>query len=79
MVVQEDVTMIVTTCNLIEGTQIKCEKYWPDESNHSMIGKKLDIGLTVTKCAQDVSLSPHLIIREFTVKDEHLSKSHQVK
>jgi hypothetical protein len=31
MVIQEDVTMIVTACNLVEGTQIKCEKFWPDE------------------------------------------------
>jgi protein tyrosine phosphatase len=32
MVVQEKVTLIVTTCNLVEKKVEKCEKFWPDSS-----------------------------------------------
>lgn len=50
MVIQEDVKMIVTTCNLVEGTRRKCEKFWPDtcsktESNFSHL---IDPEITVT-------------------------------
>ena len=31
MVVQENVTMIVSTCNLVEGKIQKCEMFWPDK------------------------------------------------
>ena len=30
MILYENVTLIVTTCNLVEKKIIKCEKFWPD-------------------------------------------------
>ena len=32
MVTQERVGLIVTTCNLVEGTRTKCEQFWPYQS-----------------------------------------------
>jgi hypothetical protein len=34
MVIQENVTLIVTTCNLVEKGVLKCEKFWPDVSEN---------------------------------------------
>ena len=31
MIAQEQVTLILTTCNLAEKGRTKCEKFWPDE------------------------------------------------
>lgn len=31
MVLQENVTLIISTCNLVENGIQKCEKFWPDE------------------------------------------------
>ena len=47
MVYQENVTLIVTTCNLIEKRILKCEKFWPDlQENFS---KLMDPSLSVTQ------------------------------
>jgi protein tyrosine phosphatase len=35
MIVQENVTLIVSVCKLAEGGRIKCHKYWPDGSSDS--------------------------------------------
>jgi protein tyrosine phosphatase len=31
MIVQENVTLVISVCNLFEDNRHKCEKYWPDE------------------------------------------------
>lgn len=29
MVLEQDVTLILTTCNLLEDRRVKCEQFWP--------------------------------------------------
>ena len=33
MVLQENVTLIVTVCKLSEGGRTKCHKFWPDQDS----------------------------------------------
>lgn len=30
MIIENNVTMIVSTCNIKEGGRAKCEQFWPD-------------------------------------------------
>jgi protein tyrosine phosphatase len=30
MIVQENVSLVISVCNLFEDDRPKCEKYWPD-------------------------------------------------
>jgi hypothetical protein len=32
MVLEQDVTLILTTCNLIEDRRVKCEQFWPTQA-----------------------------------------------
>lgn len=36
MIAQERVALIVTTCNLKEGSRPKCEKFWSDPDDTSL-------------------------------------------
>ena len=45
MVAQENVTMVVTTCNLTEGNKVKCAKFWP--CSESDIAKRIDNDMSV--------------------------------
>lgn len=33
MICQENVTLIVTTCKLVEGVRPKCEQFWPGDAD----------------------------------------------
>jgi protein tyrosine phosphatase len=60
--------MIVTTCNLVEGTRAKCEKFWPDAPKDNVakkIGKK---GIEV-ELMEEIALTQHLILRKFKLND----------
>ena len=46
MVVQENVTMVVTTCNLKEGARDKCAQFWPDSVQDEV--RRLDSDMSVT-------------------------------
>ena len=80
MILHDNVTLIVTTCNLIEGTTVKCEQFWPDEQDcEDFAVKKLDYGVMITHAAPEVKLSPHLILRQFEVTDSNSQKTLVVK
>ena len=36
MINEQNVTLIVTTCNLTEGSRVKCAKFWPEPSSDSL-------------------------------------------
>ena len=33
MIFEQNVTQIITVCNLSEGGRVKCHKYWPEVSS----------------------------------------------
>ena len=57
MVAQENVTLIVTTCNTIEKGSHKCHRFWPNDSNQFEFSNETDLndtmrnyGIEVTSC-----------------------------
>lgn len=58
-------TLVITTCNLVEGDRVKCEKFWPEVQK----GFKF-LSITVEGISTEV-LSKHLILRRFRVNDPY--------
>lgn len=62
MVSQENVTLIVTTCNVVENGRSKCHEFWPNDMqegsklwNHNAILTELDkVGISVVSAGQTV-------------------------
>ena len=66
MIVQENVTLVVSTCNLIEDGRSKCEKYWPSAGKEFKF--TLGEGIKVEGKSEE-QLSPTLVLRKFLVED----------
>ena len=62
MIAQENVTSILTTCNVVEKGVKKCEKFWPSEGEDN--SHYLDKGTTV-KIVGEKHITDHLIARTF--------------
>ena len=85
MISQENVTLIVTTCNLKEKMRTKCHRFWPAEpeaNNPVSIANEKDYvermeaaGLNVEISQPDVELTPHLVLRRFKLTDTALGIS----
>jgi len=65
MIVQENVTLIVSTCKLVEGKRAKCEMFWPDSKQQDQFQENLDKGMKVTRVKEDQALSSTLTLRVF--------------
>jgi len=82
MISQENVTLIVTTCNLKEKGRTKCHQFWPfDTSNKDPVAlanekaytEQLgEVGISVERSCEDLALTKHLILRRFTMSDTAL-------
>ena len=58
MVSQENVTLIVTTCNVFEKGQPKCAQYWPTGTDDGPLKAALaKVGITVEVSGADVPLT----------------------
>jgi len=66
MIVQENVTLVVSTCNLIEDGRSKCEKFWPSDCTELKHLKDTGIKVSLNGSEQ---LSPTLTLRTFIVDD----------
>jgi hypothetical protein len=80
MIIEQNVTLIVSVCRLSEGGRSKCHKYWPEGSSTTDPAFKTIIipGLEV-KSIKSTSLGPTLELREFeVVKSSNPDKVHKV-
>ena len=85
MATQENVTLIVTTCNTVEGRRPKCHHFWPIE-DRELINQNANaraheeqwleslnaINISVQISEPTVQLTPHLYLRKFKVTDTDL-------
>jgi protein tyrosine phosphatase len=64
MVVEQNVTLIISVCKLEEGGRAKCHKYWPQgkQSEDGSFGKLIFSGLTVNLVSEK-NLGPTLVER----------------
>ena len=79
MAAQENVTLIVTTCNLKEKGRTKCHQFWPLEkepetpvevANVKFYNEDLQkVGISVVNDGPQVNLTPNLFIRKFKLTD----------
>jgi protein tyrosine phosphatase len=69
--------MIVTTCNLVEGTRAKCEKFWPDAAGDS-VAKKIDAKSIKVELIEEIALTQHLILRKFKLNDPAFNRKDMV-
>lgn len=67
MIVQENVSLVISVCNLFEDNRPKCEKYWPDDKETVRHLKSSGIVVTPSSIEQ---LSQHLTLRKMIVDDE---------
>ena len=75
MVSQENVTLIVTTCNVVEKRTPKCHQFWPPV--HTNIQAEFDeglsnVGITVQPSGETIQITEHLFLRKFTMTDSDL-------
>ena len=56
-------TLVVTTCNLVEGNRDKCEKFWPD------VNKGFKFHHITIEGISTEEVSKHLTLRRFRVND----------
>ena len=82
MVAQENVTLIVTTCNTTEKGSRKCHRFWPNDSNQFEFSNDTDLndtmrnyGIEVTSSGANQNLTDHLILRSITLTDHKLGIS----
>lgn len=68
MILQENVTLVVSTCSLFENGRAKCEKFWPDNTNPAFKFNHAPPGVSVWKSAEDQQLIEGVVLREFTYK-----------
>jgi protein tyrosine phosphatase len=77
MVSQEEVCLIVTTCNLVEGERKKCEKFWPDPSSdplsHQFKPKKISV-----EFISEEKLTNHLVVRKFKLNDSEFRRKDMI-
>ena len=75
MITQENVTLIVTTCNLQEKGRTKCHQFWPPvHTNQAPAWESAlqSVNITVELVGEPVTITPFLIIRKFSVTDGDL-------
>jgi len=81
MIIEQNVTMVVSVCRLSEGGRSKCHKYWPEGSSTTdpTFKKLMRPGLEV-KQVNSTALGPSLELREFEIiRSSHQDKVHKVK
>lgn len=83
MVSQENVTLIVTTCNVYEAKRPKCHHFWPLEAEdsqnpqaqfhteHWQAGMQ-SVGISVQLSGPTIQLTPNLYLRKFKLTDNDL-------
>ncbi len=71
MVFQQRSRCIVMVTNLVEMGKIKCELYWPEDTDARLVVPESPCGsaLTVTLCS--VKMGADWIEREFAITDDH--------
>lgn len=79
MIVQENVTLIVSTCNTVEKGSQKCHRFWPSEEGEFEFAESTDLnsalgayGIHVESSGPTVNFSEHLVMRRMKVSDSQL-------
>jgi len=69
MIFEQNVTLIISVCNLSEGGRVKCHKFWPDVSSAEdpKFKKILGQDVIVTEVSQE-QLGAFLVLRHFEVR-----------
>src|SRR3569833_2791270 len=78
MVVQENVTLILSVCKLKEGGKLKCHKYWPNKHSVEEEDFKSIDGIHI-QTVKVTSVGDNLVERVFKVKDTESDKEIVVK
>jgi protein tyrosine phosphatase len=81
MIIEQNVTLIVSVCRLSEGGRSKCHKYWPEGSSTSDPAfKNLALPGLEVKNIKSTSLGHTLELREFeVVSSSNPDRVHKVK
>ena len=75
MIAQENVTLIVTTCNLEEKGRSKCHQFWPPVHGNQALAWEAamrSVNITVEPSGEPILLTPFLILRKFSLTDSDL-------
>lgn len=70
MICQENVTLIVTTCKLVEGPRPKCEQFWPGEVGDKVAQHIANARDITVEPIETTLLTDHLVLRKFKVTDK---------
>ena len=81
MILEQNVTFIVSVCRLSEGGRSKCHKYWPEDSSTTDPAfKKIILPGLEVRNIKSTSLGPTLELREFEViRSSDPEKVHKVE
>ena len=76
MILEQNVTLIVTTTKLVENEKVKLHKFWPEEILKGRSDKKIVSSLKVMginlRLIEEVELAPELNLRTFELTNPRL-------
>ena len=82
MISEQNVSLIVTTCNVEENGRPKCNKFWIDpytkkENQTNLVDANLQkqlefVGLSLTPGKEQIQVSKNLVVREMYLSDSNL-------